>query len=241
MTWGNRFKMLLGLILVLCVVAAATVTFNQRRTHVTSMSATISAQHFEVGSDYAGTVSEAFVEAGDTVVEGEPMFHVQSLPFERDVELGTIEPATDSVASDGALIVRAATSGVVSNVALSEGAFAPAGVVLATIDSAGSLFAQAEFLLSPRDFGRIDDGAEVVLTLPDGRELRGTVTDIAVKTVAAEAHVTARVDCDALAVESANDLLKPGTPLTATLALRDDGPLAGVTDSLRDFVSRIGL
>ena len=169
------------------------------------------------------------------------MFHLQSLQFERDMKQRAIEPASDSVASDGTLIVRAATSGVVSNVALAEGAFAPTGAVLATIDAAGSLFAEAEFMLSPQDFGRIDDGAEVTLTLPDGRELTGTITDITVETVDAEAHVKARIDCADLAADSANDLLKPGTPLVATLRLRDDGPLAGVAEQLRDLVSRIGL
>ena len=47
---------------------------------------------------------------------------------------------------------------------------------------------------SPRDFERIDSDAAVTLTLPDGRDIEGTVTDITVETTDGDAHVTVRVD-----------------------------------------------
>lgn len=241
MTWGNRFKLLVGLLLVLVVVAAATLVFNQRQTQVRSTSAQVGAQHYDVGTDYGGIVTDAYVEVGDHVREGQRMFAVRSLQLERDISLGVVSPALDSVEHDGSLVVRAATAGTVSEIALGEGSFAGAGAVLASIDADDSLFAQAEFILTARDFGRIEDSAQVVLRLPDGRELSGAVTEITVETVEGDAHVTARVDSDALVTTDADALLKPGTPLVATLHLRDDGPLAGVHDALGDFAAKIGL
>ena len=45
----------------------------------------------------------------------------------------------------------------------------------------------------------------------------------------------------ALADQKISGLYRPGTPVVATLSLRDDGPLAGVSDSFRDFLRRMGL
>ena len=241
MTWGNRFKLFVGFVLVLAVVAAGTVVFNQRQTQVASTSAQIGAQHYEVGTDYGGIVTDAYVEVGDEVSEGQRMFAVHSLQLERDLILGTISPAEASLAPDGALVVRASTSGTVSEIALGEGTFASPGSVLATIDAEGSLYAEAEFVLTPRDFGRIEAGAAVVLRLPDGREIGGKVTDLTVETVEGDAHVTAKVEAGGLVGATSDPLVKPGTPLTATLHLRNDGPLAGVHDALSDFAAKIGL
>lgn len=241
MTWGNRFKLFVGLLLVLLVVAAGTLVFNQRQTQVTSTSAEIGAQHFDVGTDYGGIVTDAFVKVGDRVSEGQRMFEVHSLQLERDISQGAISPAEASVGADGALVVRASTSGVVSKIDLGEGSFASTGSVLATIDADGSLYAQAEFVLTPRDFGRIESGASVALQLPDGREISGTVADITVQTVEGDAHVTARVDAKSLTSATSDPLVKPGTPLVATLHLRNDGPLAGAHDALSDFAAKIGL
>ena len=241
MTWANRFKLLLGLALVLLIVAAATLVFNQRQTQVRSTSAQVGAQHYDVGTDYGGIVTDAYVMVGDEVREGQRMFAVRSLQLERDISMGVISPARESVEQDGLLVVRASTSGVVSEIELGEGSFAAAGAVLATIDAEASLFAEAEFILTPRDFGRVEDDAEVTLRLPDGREYTGTVTDITVRTEDGNAHVTARIDSGAIADAQEDALVKPGTPLDATLQLRDDGPLAGVHDALSDFARKIGL
>lgn len=241
MTWGNRFKLFFGLIFVLAVVAGATLVFNQRQMQVTSTSAQIGADVYNVGTDYGGMIYESFVREGDHVREGEKMFTVRSLPFERDVANGTISPGSDAVNTEGMLVVRASTDGIVSRIDLGEGGFAPAGAVLATIEADGSQFAEAEFILSARDFGRVEDEAEVTLLLPDGREYTGSVTGFDVRTEEGSAHVTARIESEPIASAEADALIKPGTPLDATLELRDDGPFAGLHDALSDFARKIGL
>jgi len=240
-TWASRAKLFVGLILVLAVVAACTLVFNQRQTHVRSTSAQVASAQFGVGTDYGGIVEESFVREGDTVREGERLFTVRSLQLQRDIEAGNVAPSPATVDAESSLIVRATATGVVADLDQATGSFATAGSRLATIDVDGSYYAEAEFTLAPRDFGRIDDGAEVTLELPDGREFAGTVADITVKTIDGAAHVTLRVECDELASAVDDALIKPGTPLAASLALRSDGPLAGVHDAISDLARKVGL
>ena len=241
MTWMSRLKMLTGLIAVLAVTAGATLVFNQRQSQVTSSSAQIAAQLYDVGTDYGGIVTDSFVKEGDVVDEGQRMFAVRSLQLERDIALGVVSPGQASVESNDTLIVRASTTGVVSKIDVGEGSYAGAGAVLATVDGSGSLYALAEFVLTPRDFARIDDGASVVLRLPDGTEYEGAVTDLTVETVNGSAHVTASIESSGLSSAPIGSLIKPGTPLDATLTLHADGALAGVHDALSDFARKIGL
>jgi hypothetical protein len=49
------------------------------------------------------------------------------------------------------------------------------------------------------------------------------------------------VDSPELTTGNLGDLTKSGTPVVATIHLRDDGPLAGVSDLTFDFLQQIGL
>ncbi|WP_296667765.1 HlyD family efflux transporter periplasmic adaptor subunit [Demequina sp.] len=241
MTWTNRFKMFFGIIAVLLIVAAATLVFNQRQTHVLSSSAQIAAERYDVGTDYGGLVLERYVDEGDTVTAGQRLYDIESLTLSRDLEQGLVTDDSSTIAGDGTLVVRASVDGTVTDLTVDAGGYASSGGVVATIDREGTLFAEAEFILSPRDFGRITDDAAVELRLPDGRQLAGVVSEISVETVDGDAHVTARIDSEQLVQGDANGLIAPGTPLEATLLLRDDGPLAGVTDALGDLARKVGL
>ncbi|WIB13747.1 hypothetical protein [Curtobacterium sp. MCPF17_052] len=44
-----------------------------------------------------------------------------------------------------------------------------------------------------------------------------------------------------LSASPSSGVTSPGTPVDATLHLRDDGRLSGVTDGFRDFLRQIGL
>ena len=61
--------------------------------------------------------------------------------------------------------------------------------------------------------------------------------------LASEANAKTRVTIasDSLKDPKIAELTHPGTPVAATLSLRDDGPLAGPTDGLRSFLIKIGL
>jgi biotin carboxyl carrier protein len=241
MTWTNRFRLLFGVVVVLVLVAGATFVFTQRQAQVVSVSAQIVAETYGVGADYPGVVTERFVQVGDHVEQNEPLFVVESLQVARDVESGLLDAARDEVSADGTLTVRAAVPGTVRTLDVNEGSYISSGVVVATIEQDESLSARAEFVLAPRDFGRIEEAANVELLLPDQREIPGALTDIEVTTVDGFAHITADISSNGLIEGDANGLVRAGTPLEARLHLRDDGPLAGMRDAAVDFIRKIGL
>lgn len=243
MTWKNRFKLFFGLIGVVVIVAALTVVFNQRQAQVTSASASIEAERYPVGTDYGGTLTERFVDDGDPVAEGDKLFTLQSPSLQADLAEGLVQPDTIAykVTPEGLVTLTATVDGTVSGITTERGSFVQAGQVLATIDQASSLFVAADYVLSSRDYARIEDGAPVEIALPNQALIRGAVSSIEVTTTAGEAETSVRIDSDELEDGAFNDLLSRGTPVTARLALRDDGPLAGVGDGLFDFLRKIGL
>ena len=111
----------------------------------------------------------------------------------------------------------------------------------ATVEQDGSMEVAARFTLTPRDYGRIAQGSRVDLQLPNDTTLSGVVDAVEVETVDGQAASTITVVSTALAHEKIGGLYRPGTPVVATLHLRDDGPLAGLGDAMRDFLRRLGL
>ncbi|QWS33371.1 HlyD family efflux transporter periplasmic adaptor subunit [Curtobacterium aetherium] len=246
MTWTNRLRLYGGILVVLVVVAACTLVFNQRRSAVTSASAAISAQEYAVGTDYGGTVTEEYVEEGDTVREGQELMQVQSLQLAQDIRKGVVGSDTTTSAyeieRDGLITFKAEVSGTVAKLDVKAGGYVQAGSELGTIHKAKSLFVTSEFLVSPRDYGRISDGATVDLLLPNDRSIQGTVKNVSVVTDAdGQAKTTVAVESPELSSSPSSGVTSPGTPVDATLHLRDDGRLAGVADGFRDFLRQIGL
>jgi len=168
---------------------------------------------------------------------------VQSPSLQADLAEGLVQPDTIAytVTPAGVVTLTAAVDGTVSGISTERGSFVQAGQVLATIDQASSLFVAADYVLSSRDYARIEDGAEVEIALPNQALVDGVVTSIEVTTTAGEAETSVRIDSDDLEDGAFNDLVSRGTPVTARLSLRDDGPLAGVGDGLFDFLRKIGL
>lgn len=243
MTWAARLKLLVGLVVVLVIVGACTIVFTQRQNSAQSASATITAQELTVGAVYAGTLVDQKVGAGDTVRRGETLFTVRSPQLLRDLEAGVIH-ATDLDGVDpatGTYDILATVDGTVADIAAPIGDFVGAGATVATIDRAGSLGVTARFTLTARDYGRIARGTAVDVQLPNDTTISGTVDAIEVETVDGRAASTITVETPALGAADIGGLYRPGTPVVATLALRDDGPFAGAADGFRDFLRRMGL
>lgn len=243
MTWANRIRLFLGLAAVLVIVGACTLAFNQRQLRADSTSASIAADEYSVGTIYAGTIIEQLVEEGDAVATGQTLFRVRSPLLARDLasEYVTAADLGIAVEADGTFPVVATVDGTVSEVLAPLGDFSQAGAVLATVDRAQTLTVEAEFTLTPRDYGRIADGTPVEILLPDDQTIQGKVTEIDVDTLDGQASTSVTVESAALEAQAIEGLYRPGTPVLATLHLRDDGPLAGVTDMLRDFLRKVGI
>ena len=241
MTWRNRFKLLFGVVVVLLIVGSATYVFTLRQGQAVSVSAHVEAQTYDVGADYAGVVIRRFVDPGDDVAPGDPLFVVDSLQVARDVSTGALTVSNNDVTEDGELTVRASISGTVKTLDVNEGAYVAAGVPVATIERDQSLSATAVFVLAPRDFSRIEDNATVDLILPNGRVAQGTVSSLSVQTIDGDAHVTVKISTDELIAGADNGLVQDGTPLEARLHLRQDGVFAGMQDAADDLLRRLGI
>ena len=247
MTWSNRFRLYGGLVLVIALAAAMTLVFNQRRSQALSLTAHVVADQVTVGAQFGGVVVDQKVAAGETVEQGDSLYTVV-VPR----TLGNAGEAVAAVAPvrNAAYVVdpkkstvtyRALATGVLTDVSSTEGGFVQSGAALATITSVGSQYAVAEFRLSPRDYGRVETGAHVDLLLPDNRTVAGQVRAVSVTTDGGLALTKVTISSDALRDPANSKLTAPGTPLSATLSLRDDGPLAGPTDAMVDFLRKIGL
>jgi multidrug resistance efflux pump len=222
-------------------VGSATYVFTLRQGQAVSVSAHVEAQTYDVGADYAGVVIRRFVEPGDAVAAGDPLFVIASLQVARDVSTGALTVSNNDVTEDGELTVRASISGTVKTLDVNEGAYVAAGVPVATIERDQSLSATAVFVLAPRDFSRIEDNATVDLILPNGRVAQGTVSSLSVQTIDGDAHVTVKISTDELIAGADNGLVQDGTPLEARLHLRQDGVFAGMQDAADDLLRRLGI
>ena len=241
MTWPNRLRLVAGTLVVLLIVTSATYVFTRRQSQAVSVTAQIDAPSYGVGSDYSGLVIARNVKPGDHVKANDPLFVVQSLQLARDVSTGALDKARTDVTASGDLTVRAAVAGTIKSIDVNKGSYVSAGVVVATIEGEGSLSAQAVFVLAPRDFGRIEPHAAVDLILPDQSEVHGNVTDMSVNTVNGDARVTVTIASKGLVAGKDNGLIRGGTPLVASLHLRDDGPLAGMKDAMTGLIRKVGL
>ncbi|TFC30260.1 biotin/lipoyl-binding protein [Cryobacterium sp. TMT2-18-3] len=243
MTWANRFKLFFGLIMVVGIVAVLTLIFNQRQAQVMSVSASIQAAEYPVGSDYGGTVLDRLVDDGDQVTAGQPLFTLHSPTLLADLAEGlvTADTVAYSVADDGVLTLTASVDGTVTDISTERASFVQAGQVLAVIDKTGSLFVSADYVLTSGDYARIEPGAAVDIVLPNQTRMAGTMEALDVQTTDGQAETTAKVLSPDLVDGASNGLIAPGTPVTATIALRDDGPLAGASDGLFNFLQTIGL
>jgi len=228
MTWRNRFRMFFGLVFVVVLIAALTLVMSQRKGETTSESASIVAEAYPIGTDYPGAVVEQFVEEGDQVVVGDSIATVQSTALAQDITDGVAPSSSDvyDVAADGTLTVKSSVNGVIDSIEVRQGGYAAAGSTIATVWSTDKLYVEAEYLLDPTDYGRIEKGALVSLALPDTQRVDGTVGSVDVSTVDGVAVTTVRVESETLVYGAEDGLIAPGTPVVATLQLRNDDALA---------------
>lgn len=244
MTWTNRLRLLGGLLAVLALVAVLTLIFNHRQSQATSVTATVSAETSDIGAAYGGTVTRQYVHVGDTVKSGQRLFTIQSIELQQDLAQGlriSNSPSYDVNTTRGTLTYKAAAPGQITTLEANLGSSLGTGEQLAEISVQGSQYVDARYLLSPRDYERVRQGAKVSILLPDNSSIDGTVSAIRVATDSGQARTQVRVDSKALLDPRLAALTKPGTPVVATVQLRDDGPLAGVDDAAFNFLRQIGL
>ena len=173
-----------------------------------------------------------------------PTAAAAGMPASRMWKLVTLAPASTRARLtllDGTLTLTATEPGIVSSVKAQVGGLVGAGQPLATIDRTGPLFVLAKFRVVSYDFARIEKNGRVEVVLPNHKRIAGVVSDVKVQTVGGEADAEITVTSKDLIAGSNDGLVEPGTPVTAILHLRDNGPLAGVKDSFFSLLEQIGI
>lgn len=241
MTWATRFRMFFGVIAVFLLVLALTVALSHRKGETDASSASMDAVSYPVGTDYAGTVIEQFVQQGDAVAAGDPIARIQSTQLMQDLADDIAVPDSEVfvVNDDGTLTVLSSVQGIVDEIGVQQGGYAGGGSTIATISAIESLFVSAEFVLDPADFERIEQGAEVEVRLPNDDVLPGAVESIEVETRDDKALATVTVDIDETRFGQHGGLMTPGTPVEATMQLRNDDLLATMVGEMRTVISDV--
>lgn len=244
MTWINRLRLTGGLLGVLALLAILTVVFNQRQTSTTSMSATVAADQYDLSAAYGGTVVKQYVAEGDSVSKGDKLFTVQSPDFQQDLSQGIEISDTEAFSvntNSGTLTYKAVVDGKLTELESKLGNSLTTGRSFAKITVGNTQYVDAYYLLSPRDYARVEKGADVKILLPNNQTIPGNVATIKVETENGQAMTNVGIESDAIREAGLESLNQPGTPVAATVQLRDDGPLAGTRDLVLDFFGQIGL
>jgi len=235
MTWRNRFRLVTGVVLIVLLVGVATVVFSQRKGETSSGTASIEAILFPVGTDYAGTIIEQPITKGDLVAAGDPIATIDSSILRESQAEGTVTASSSvfDIHDDGTVTVKSTVAGVVQNIAIQPGGYAGSGTTIATIQATDALFVTAEFTLDPKDFARVENGALVSLKLPNSDRVNGEVEQVDVTTVNGNARAIVKVTSPNLVYGGHGGLIAPGTPVEATLTLRNDDPLSSAVEVLQ--------
>ena len=244
MTWTNRFRLWLSIIVSFVIIFLLVLVFNQRQHTIQSSSATIKAPSVQVASNYGGIIVKRYVTVGQKVKVGDPLFDVSSVSLQQDLANRVKIASTDALAIDsskGMLTYKATTTGTVTQVNAEEGSYLGATQPLAVITSDTGRIVEAQFLLTPREYALVEKGAQVTLRLPDNSSITGVVDSALVATQQGQAVVTLRITSKDLDARNINLLATDGAPVSAVVRLRDEGYLAGPTDALRALLRKVGL
>ena len=90
--------------------------------------------------------------------------------------------------AEGRLVVLATGDGVVTEIASERGTFVQSATQLATVQRADTLYVQAEYTLTPKEYARVADDATATVVLPNQRTITVHVSEVKVETIAGSAQ-----------------------------------------------------
>ncbi|MDQ0373793.1 HlyD family efflux transporter periplasmic adaptor subunit [Cellulomonas humilata] len=238
MTWTSRIRLLASMLVVLVIAALATYQLNETRGVAVSDSAQILAKSYGVGTPYSGLVVDQLVDVGDEVTTGQQLFVIDSATLQYDVKNGFARTSTEAtqIDAEGRLVVLATGDGVVTEIASERGTFVQSATQLATVQRADTLYVQAEYTLTPKEYARVADDATATVVLPNQRTITLHVSEVKVETIAGSAQAVLTLAGSALVDGAQNGLVSAGTPVTAELQLDNDGVVTRTAASVKTYL-----
>lgn len=246
MSWLNRLKLLTGIIIIVIVLGLLTLLFNQRQNQVSSISAHVEAPRTVIASPYGGLVSKQNRNPGEYVSAGDELFTITSASLKDMAALGVEPNSTDGYIIDleaGAITFFATIDGYLDSYMAFQGSYVNGAESLAEIVASSNKTVVARYQLNPSDYGRIEPDGKVTIHLPNGKLVEGQVMSVNIVTDPATNNTVTEVTASSEELQAQELMLltRRGTPVTAVMSLRDDGPLAGPTQAVTEFLVKIGL
>ena len=218
MNWRNRVKMSFGILIVLILLAILTIKLTNSLDNINSQSAKLQSDSYSIGSNYSGLMLKQYVQVGQYVTLGQPLFDIKSdltNLTNNNFTIGSSNIAY-SISPSGDIILKATGNGTISQVNYIEGSFVPAGQIVANITKANSLYVQAEYILSPPDYARLKIGDVTLVTLPSDVVIKTYVYNTSI--VNNNNQVVTIVKSDSINLKN-NPIFVSGTPVSAQLQL----------------------
>lgn len=133
------------------------------------------------------------------------------------------------------------SAGYVASLDAEPGSFLAGGSSMAVVVADGQRTVTAQFELEPTDYGRVEQGASARIVLPNNQTVTGSVAGVEVKTNDEGKAITfVTIESSALTDRKLVTLTRLDT-VTAIMDLRDDGWLAGPSEAMLAFFTKIGL
>lgn len=215
----SRLRLFIGIVAVIGVAIGLFLYLNYSMSNITSQSATLESDTYAVSVEYGGVVEKQYVEIGDTVKKGDPLFELKSSSLADALQAKQVDATAllFSLTDAGNILITANNDGRVRQVNFLMGAFAPSNSQIALIDIADTQFVTTRYLLRAPDYARINRDHPVSVTLPDNKKLNAEVFDISLQKDGEKVYtiVKARFADTAVIPET----FSSGTPVSATWQL----------------------
>ncbi|MET0979920.1 MAG: HlyD family efflux transporter periplasmic adaptor subunit [Candidatus Saccharimonadales bacterium] len=220
MKFTSRLKFIIGITIVLLLVGGLVLYLNTSMSKSQSSKANLAADASSMGTDYPGLIVKQNTEEGDKVTKGETLFEIKSAQLSESIANSSVMPASlpfDIDSKSGNILIKASDDGVIEKINYREGSFIPAGGIVATVNTVGSLHVVGYFKLSPPDYARISKNSKLSLRLPDNTTMQATVFDISL--VSTGNRVDTVVKARIKNADISDYRFSVGTPVEATLQL----------------------
>ena len=241
MKFTSRVRFIFGIIVVIMIVGALSMYLNSIMSVSHSSKAELAADSTTVGTDYPGLIVKQNVEEGDKVTKGQVLFEIQSTQLNDAITKGTITASSLSFSVDSAtnyIRLKANDDGVIEKIDYRAGSYVPAGGIVASVNTVGSLYVTAHFRLSPPDYARINKANTVSIRLPDNSTQTATVFSIAL--VSNGDNVDTVVKARIKNADISDFRFSVGTPVGATLQLTQDNIFQGLFTSIQQLFKPAG-
>jgi multidrug resistance efflux pump len=235
MTAGGRTRLYTGILFVVILVAALFVYLNYTMSRVVSQSAQLESNAYGVSIDYSGIIEKQYVDVGQKVKKNDKLFEIKSSSLAEALNADRVQKSSllFELTPSSNIIVKASADGVVRTVNFREGSYIPANAEAAKIDIADSLYVMAKYRLRAADYGRVNRGNMVEVTLPDNTKLEAKVFDVSLQRTGEQVDTIVKARFENQHINTV--VFASGTPVETTWRLNNSKWYDTVTNGVKQL------